>query len=121
MRYAVLSDVHGNLEALSAVLADAAAEGALGILCLGDVVGYGADPNACVEILGERAARIVAGNHEHGALGLLNLDWFNSAARAAAPCEAAPPYPRLASASRAARRAAASRLPRAARAPRGAR
>jgi len=84
VRYAVLSDVHGNLEALSAVLADAAAEGALGILCLGDVVGYGADPNACVEILGERAARIVAGNHEHGALGLLNLDWFNSAARASA-------------------------------------
>jgi len=44
VRYAVVSDVHGNLEALSAVLADAASEGALGILCLGDAVGYGADP-----------------------------------------------------------------------------
>src|SRR5262249_40191930 len=84
VRYAVLSDVHGNLEALSAVLDDAAGQGALGVLCLGDVVGYGADPIACVELLGERSARIVAGNHEHGALGKLDLRWFNSAARAAA-------------------------------------
>ncbi len=84
MRYAVLSDVHGNLEALSAVLADAASEGALGILCLGDAVGYGADPVACVELLGVRSTRIVAGNHEHGALGLVDLRWFNPTARAAA-------------------------------------
>ena len=84
MRYAVLSDVHGNLEALSAVLADAASEGALGILCLGDAVGYGADPAPCVDLLGERSARMVAGNHEHGALGLLDVGWFNPAARAAA-------------------------------------
>ncbi len=84
MRYAVLSDVHGNLEALSAVLADAASEGALGVLCLGDAVGYGADPVACVELLGERSTGMVAGNHEYGALGLLDLRWFNPAARAAA-------------------------------------
>jgi diadenosine tetraphosphatase ApaH/serine/threonine PP2A family protein phosphatase len=84
VRYAVLSDVHGNLEALSTVLADAASEGALGILCLGDAVGYGADPAPCIELLGERSTRMVAGNHEHGALGLLDVRWFNSAARAAA-------------------------------------
>lgn len=66
------------------MLADAAAEGAREILCLGDVVGYGADPVACVERLGERAAAVVAGNHEHGALGLLDLAWFNPFARAAA-------------------------------------
>ena len=84
MRYAVLSDVHGNLEALSAVLADAASEGALGILCLGDAVGYGADPAPCIELLGERSLLMVAGNHEHGALGLLDMGWFNAAARAAA-------------------------------------
>lgn len=66
------------------MLADAAAEGAREILCLGDVVGYGADPVACVEWLGERAAAVVAGNHEHGALGLLDLAWFNPFARAAA-------------------------------------
>jgi len=83
VRYAVLSDVHGNLEALSSVLADAASEGALGILCLGDVVGYGADPAPCIELLGERSLLMVAGNHEHGALGLLDVRWFNAAARAA--------------------------------------
>src|SRR5207253_2773332 len=84
VRYAVLSDVHGNLEALSAVLADSAREGATGLICLGDAVGYGADPNACVELLGERVTRMVAGNHEHGALGLIDLDWFNPVARTAA-------------------------------------
>ena len=84
MRYAVLSDVHANLEALRAVLTDAASEGALAILCLGDSVGYGADPVACVDLLGERSTRMVAGNHEHGALGILDVDWFNAAARAAA-------------------------------------
>jgi len=84
VRYAVLSDVHGNLEALSAVLADAASEGALGVLCLGDAVGYGADPVACIELLRERSTGMVAGNHEYGALGLLDLRWFNPVARAAA-------------------------------------
>ncbi len=83
MRYAVLSDIHGNLEALEAVLADASEE-ADAVLCLGDVVGYGADPVACVEIVGARAATIVAGNHEHAVAGLLDLEWFNPYARAAA-------------------------------------
>ena len=66
------------------MLADAAGEGALSVLCLGDLVGYGADPVACVETVGERASAMVAGNHEHGALGLLDLRWFNPSARAAA-------------------------------------
>ncbi len=76
--------MHANLEALTAVLADAAGQGALAILCLGDLVGYGADPGACVEAVGERAVAVVAGNHEHGALGLTDLAWFNPFARAAA-------------------------------------
>ena len=83
MRYAVLSDVHGNLEALEAVLADAAAH-ADAVVCLGDVVGYGADPVPCVERLAERAQAVVAGNHEHGVTGLMDLAWFNTHARAAA-------------------------------------
>jgi diadenosine tetraphosphatase ApaH/serine/threonine PP2A family protein phosphatase len=83
VRYAVLSDIHGNLEALEAVLADASAESDA-VLCLGDVVGYGADPVACVELVAARAATTVAGNHEHGVAGLLDLDWFNPYARAAA-------------------------------------
>jgi len=83
VRYAVLSDIHGNLEALQAVLADAASR-TDALLCLGDVVGYGADPVACVEIVAERAQTITCGNHEHGVAGLLDLDWFNPHARAAA-------------------------------------
>jgi diadenosine tetraphosphatase ApaH/serine/threonine PP2A family protein phosphatase len=83
VRYAILSDIHGNLEALDAVLADAASR-ADDILCLGDIVGYGADPLACIERVAERARAVVAGNHEHGVAGLLDLDWFNDRARAAA-------------------------------------
>jgi diadenosine tetraphosphatase ApaH/serine/threonine PP2A family protein phosphatase len=83
VRYAVLSDVHGNLEALQAVLADAATH-ADDILCLGDVVGYGADPGPCVDLIGNRARAVVAGNHEHAVIGRLDLSWFNRHARAAA-------------------------------------
>jgi diadenosine tetraphosphatase ApaH/serine/threonine PP2A family protein phosphatase len=83
MRYAVLSDIHANLEALEAVLADATGR-VDSLLCLGDVVGYGADPAACVELIGERAAVVAAGNHEYAVLGRLELDWFNPWAQAAA-------------------------------------
>ena len=69
---------------MTSVLADAESQGATTLLCLGDLVGYGADPVACVELVGARAAAVVAGNHEHGALGLMRLDWFNPFARAAA-------------------------------------
>lgn len=83
VRYAILSDIHGNLEALRAVLDDCA--GAVdAVLCLGDTVGYGADPLACVELVAERAEAIVGGNHEHAVAGRLDLGWFNRHARAAA-------------------------------------
>ena len=83
MRYAILSDIHGNLEALRAVLADCG-DAVDAVLCLGDTVGYGADPAACVELIGERAEATVAGNHEHAVTGRLDLRWFNTYARAAA-------------------------------------
>jgi diadenosine tetraphosphatase ApaH/serine/threonine PP2A family protein phosphatase len=83
VRYAVLSDIHGNLEALRAVLADAVGR-ADDVLCLGDVVGYGADPGPCVDLVGERARAVVAGNHEHAVIGRMDLAWFNRYARAAA-------------------------------------
>jgi len=83
VRYAVLSDVHGNLEALRAVLADVA-DCTDAVFCLGDVVGYGADPAACVDLVGERCHAVVAGNHERAVAGQLDLDWFNPYARAAA-------------------------------------
>ena len=75
--------MHGNLEALRAVLADAAGQ-ADAVLCLGDTVGYGADPLACVELIAERSEAIVAGNHEHAVADRLDLGWFNRYARAAA-------------------------------------
>ena len=83
MRYAILSDIHGNLEALRAVLDDAAGR-ADAVLCLGDTVGYGADPLPCVELVAERAQAIVGGNHEHAVTGRMDLRWFNRHARVAA-------------------------------------
>jgi diadenosine tetraphosphatase ApaH/serine/threonine PP2A family protein phosphatase len=82
VRYAILSDIHGNLDALQAVLADAAPR-ADAVICLGDIVGYGPEPEPCLELMAERAVALVAGNHEHGVAGLLELDWFNPYARAA--------------------------------------
>ena len=85
MRYLVLSDIHGNLEALEACLADAAARKYDEVLVLGDVVGYGADPNAviaCVQDLNPKA--MVRGNHDKIAIDLSEADDFNATARNAA-------------------------------------
>ena len=83
MRYAIVSDIHGNLEALRAVLDDCAHR-TDSVLCLGDTVGYGADPLPCVELVAERAEAVVGGNHEYAVAGRLSLAWFNRYARAAA-------------------------------------
>ncbi|MEM1056864.1 MAG: metallophosphoesterase family protein [Bacteroidota bacterium] len=64
MRLAVLSDVHANLEALTAALDEVDRRGADAIVCLGDVVGYGPDPVPCVEIVRERCDVTVLGNHD---------------------------------------------------------
>jgi predicted phosphodiesterase len=82
VRYLVLSDIHGNLEALNAVLDDAALRGHDAVLVLGDLVGYGADPNAVIErvqALGPVA--IVRGNHDKVASGLEDAEGFNLTAR----------------------------------------
>jgi predicted phosphodiesterase len=81
--YLILSDIHSNLEALEAVLADA--EGRYDcILCLGDVVGYGADPNAVSEWVRAECAGVVRGNHDRAAANDQSLEYFNAAARASA-------------------------------------
>lgn len=83
MRYLVLSDVHANLAALEAVLAAAADVDA--VWCLGDTVGYGPEPNECADrVRGLPGLRCVAGNHDWGALGKLDLSDFNREARLAA-------------------------------------
>lgn len=66
MRFAVFSDIHSNLEGLQAVLAEAERMGADSLLCCGDIVGYNADPNACVDEARERGVRCIQGNHERG-------------------------------------------------------
>lgn len=81
MKIAVLSDVHANLAALQAVLADidAVAPGAA-IWHTGDIVGYNAEPNEVVALLRERGAVGVMGNHDAAVLGELDVKWFNAAA-----------------------------------------
>jgi len=66
------------------VLAHSERVGVDGLVCLGDMVGYGADPVPCLETVRRRGAASVVGNHEHGSVGLLDLGWFNPHARAAA-------------------------------------
>lgn len=83
MPYLILSDIHGNLEALHAVLADA--EGLYDrILCLGDLVGYGADPNAVVAWTRDNVRVIVRGNHDKVCAGLDPFETYNASAQASA-------------------------------------
>ncbi|MCS7252349.1 MAG: metallophosphoesterase, partial [Thermoflexus sp.] len=79
MRILVLSDIHANLEALEAVLADARTWDALWFL--GDLVGYGPDPVECIDCIQRLAAVALAGNHDWGVLGQVPLSVFNPAAR----------------------------------------
>jgi predicted phosphodiesterase len=83
VRYLILSDIHGNWEALAAVLADT--RGAYDeVLCLGDLVGYCADPNRVVDWVRANARSVVRGNHDKACAGLEDLEWFNPVARTAA-------------------------------------
>jgi len=85
MRYLVLTDIHGNLEALDACLEDGRRRGYDRALVLGDLVGYGADPNAVIErVLTLEPVAIVRGNHDKVACGLEQADGFNFVAKSAA-------------------------------------
>jgi predicted phosphodiesterase len=79
MRYLVLSDIHGNLAALEAVLEDAPS--GLPIWCLGDIVGYGPNPNECIELLQQREHVCVVGNHDWAVMGKVDVDDFNPDAK----------------------------------------
>jgi diadenosine tetraphosphatase ApaH/serine/threonine PP2A family protein phosphatase len=80
-RYAILSDVHSNIEALDAALALTRPDDKL--LCLGDIVGYGPNPNECVAKIRELATAAVLGNHDVAAIDNFGLNYFNPAAREA--------------------------------------
>lgn len=80
MRIAVISDIHGNLPALEAVLGEIERDGADEIWCLGDVVGYGADPNDCVTLVRERCSLCLLGNHDLAVLGKIDSFSFTPSA-----------------------------------------
>jgi diadenosine tetraphosphatase ApaH/serine/threonine PP2A family protein phosphatase len=80
---AILSDIHGNLEALEAVLERLDRLGIKEQVCLGDLVGYGPDPGPCIERARDVFRAIVAGNHDYAAAGLEDLNYFNPIAKQA--------------------------------------
>jgi predicted phosphodiesterase len=84
MRLAIVSDVHGNRQAFDAVLDAIDESGCEEMWCLGDLVGYGADPDACVALAQENAAICLAGNHDLGVRGSLPLEEFSRGAALAA-------------------------------------
>jgi diadenosine tetraphosphatase ApaH/serine/threonine PP2A family protein phosphatase len=84
MRVAVVSDIHSNLHALEAVLAAIEADAPEELWCLGDLVGYGARPNECCALIADRADVCLAGNHDLGVLGTIDLVEFGGEAGIAA-------------------------------------
>ena len=84
MQVAIVSDIHGNRHAFEAVLADVKRSPAQEIWCLGDVVGYGADPNDCCKLARVHADVCLAGNHDLAVTGDLDLAEFSTGAALAA-------------------------------------
>ncbi len=83
MRYGILSDIHGNYDALDAVLVGLEQEGVDEYICLGDIVGYGPEPIACLHRIRKVAEYIVAGNHDLAVAEKLSVEGFNVLAREA--------------------------------------
>ena len=84
MPIAIISDIHGNLEALEEVFRYLESRKIEKIYCLGDVVGYGPNPNECVEMVRQHCEIVLMGNHDYAAIGKANVDYFNQYAREAA-------------------------------------
>lgn len=83
MRYAFISDIHANLEALEAVFNDIKGQNIDEIICLGDIIGYGANPNECIELVRDRCPETLLGNHDAAAVNLLSTQNFNIHAKIA--------------------------------------
>jgi len=83
LKIAIISDIHGNLEALLAVLKDIGHQRVERVACLGDCVGYGADPGAVLQVLRSEEIPCILGNHEEAAYDEAVVEWFNPQARAA--------------------------------------
>ncbi|MFH1545475.1 MAG: metallophosphoesterase family protein [archaeon] len=81
MKYLVIADIHSNLEALEKVFEETVRMKFDKILCLGGIVGHGASPNECIELLKEKKALCIMGNHDAACVGLMNLSWFRPESR----------------------------------------
>lgn len=84
MRFAIISDIHSNLEALEKAFEIIEKKNIDEIVCLGDLVGYGASPNECVELTRKRTSHVLLGNHDQAAFDLSQTEHFNRHARTAA-------------------------------------
>ena len=84
MRYLVVADIHSNMEALQAVMGHAESHGGFErIWCLGDIVGYGPDPGACIDLLRSYSLAAISGNHDLASIDAVSSDDFNAHAKAA--------------------------------------
>ncbi len=81
MRIAIISDIHSNLEALTAVFTEANKLGYDELICLGDIIGYGPDPEPCLDLVFNNAKMIIKGNHEQAVINPIILKEFNTYAR----------------------------------------
>ncbi|MDD5593982.1 MAG: metallophosphoesterase family protein [Candidatus Margulisbacteria bacterium] len=81
MLYGIIADIHGNLEALDVVLRELRPADRL--ICAGDIVGYGPNPNECLQLIRGRNVQAIAGNHDKAAVGLMDTSRFNDSARRA--------------------------------------
>ncbi len=83
MKYAIFGDIHANLEAFQAVLAHAEQQGCTDHVCVGDIVGYGANPRECLDIVRQMGWPVVKGNHDEEAVQDTSLDGLNPLAKQA--------------------------------------
>jgi len=83
LRYAIISDIHGNIQALESVLGVINNLEVDRVICLGDVVGYGAKPVECISLIRETCDTVLLGNHDAAAIEKCSVDYFNPAARSA--------------------------------------
>ncbi len=83
MKYFIFSDIHGNLEALQSVIDEIDREDDCIPICLGDIVGYGPNPRECIEEIRKRNIISLAGNHDHAAIGKMDISYFNPFAKEA--------------------------------------
>ncbi len=81
MIIAIISDIHGNLEALTEVFNYLENNKISEVYCLGDVVGYGPNPNECIDLIANKCKKSIIGNHDHAALGLTSIEYFNDFAK----------------------------------------